>query len=1335
MLETNDLAAIMLDTLCKSFLLFVLVLLLIFAMRRFSSKASNVHAEHRVWLFLILAMLALPVVAISAPNLQIPVALLPANEAPSPSGDQQNLQLEVSDDRTGSDHVADTSTTEIETPFNTTPAPNPSLLSNDQANSERPDFAATRTSVLIPEPLATQSKVDPLKTAFTSALVLWLAGTTILGLRFLFGLVAVRRILCRSSEVSLPRSLRRMTPGSTSVLQNKLVESPVVTGWLKHQVILPICWSSWSHEKLEAVLAHEFAHVKRRDGLASLVSELNLILNWVNPAAWIAKAQLSKLAELACDQAAVISTGSRKEYARHLLEIAALSQSGQPQPGIPMASGREIGHRIDRILDSAIPLARKVSRLFLIALLLIGTPSLLVVAAIQPTRQVAEDKDSFQLDMTDHQWYRTENGKSYLRFRLAVLNPDGSFAKDAKVKARSRDPFTVTAKENYFLLEYEIKMGYQPGLRALATSADGKLIGHIWNGSDQMTSDAKNGLTLKLAPSRTVTVNVTDNGQPVADAKVGADWVTGFELFATTDETGIANLQFPMGTKLDRLAARTRDGRIGGYMFSRKPVRDPLADHHEIQLHKCRSQVIRFVDQNNRPVPNIDFELNIADKENYNFIPLFEKGKLSTDENGEAVADWFPDWEHIHAYVDDLSDKSWSKVEDEKIEDGVLIVRLEQNEKLKRVKITGKVNMPEGLQHCFLVRLGSFEHPEESRSDIVDIRTDQAGNFTAEVMPGATYCAHVNDFEWISDYWTGILIEPDSNKTRAVELNISKGERVEIIATAGPDKTPMSNLTLSLRQSHHFHWLEDGEKQYGSMGPQWWATTDENGRAFTIARTGELEIRANESDWRPEKEINVNKGQKTMITFHRKSPGKRTVSGQVLSPEGQLVQLDGLEVKLYPMDGESRDETSAIASADGRFSAQISAATIGAIVKTPDAHFFGKLISDAPEDGLKIKLESTATFDGQLTDSNGKPLEGKWVRLKPYFENPKLKKNSPYAYSGEALEPLEATTDTKGKFSIVGVPYGMKLTLRRQSIGNPDSERGIRLGSRYLTRGENRPPEIIRTTSPGSPTPVASAKEILADKIADCRAIGIRLLVIIENDEEPVREFVRSNFTDTEKTHDLLGYVILRVGAKNAKTVPARKALFESMNWTVPEKGKILVVAIDGDGSEIDRTEVDTNSGSATEVATTFVSKNIGPKKDALKKYNDALSEAKRTGKKVWIRLSQTRCAPCFHFSRWVEQNRSELEQGFVFVKIDDLLDANATEVIKKLLGDKHFGIPYCQILDADGNLVIDSEGPLGNIGHPSSFEGINHLKKMLKSHRGFNADQVDSLAQDVRNH
>jgi hypothetical protein len=44
----------------------------------------------------------------------------------------------------------------------------------------------------------------------------------------------------------------------------------------------------------------------------------------------------------------------------------------------------------------------------------------------------------------------------------------------------------------------------------------------------------------------------------------------------------------------------------------------------------------------------------------------------------------------------------------------------------------------------------------------------------------------------------------------------------------------------------------------------------------------------------------------------------------------------------------------------------------------------------------------------------------------------------------------------------------------------------------------------------------------------------------------------------------------------------------------------------------------------------------------------------------------------------------------------------------------EHFGVPFHAIFDARGQLLIDSESPVGNIGHPSSFEGRRHLTKML---------------------
>ena len=70
-----------------------------------------------------------------------------------------------------------------------------------------------------------------------------------------------------------------------------------------------------------------------------------------------------------------------------------------------------------------------------------------------------------------------------------------------------------------------------------------------------------------------------------------------------------------------QLSAWTDDFKVGGFVFHRDPPRDPQADKYEIKLDKCRDQLIRFTDTDNKPVPNFDFDLIIGTGEpNYQFI-------------------------------------------------------------------------------------------------------------------------------------------------------------------------------------------------------------------------------------------------------------------------------------------------------------------------------------------------------------------------------------------------------------------------------------------------------------------------------------------------------------------------------------------------------------------------------------------------------------------------------------------------------------------------------------------------------------------------------------------
>ncbi len=113
-------------------------------------------------------------------------------------------------------------------------------------------------------------------------------------------------------------------------------------------------------------------------------------------------------------------------------------------------------------------------------------------------------------------------------------------------------------------------------------------------------------------------------------------------------------------------------------------------------------------------------------------------------------------------------------------------------------------------------------------------------------------------------------------------------------------------------------------------------------------------------------------------------------------------------------------------------------------------------------------------------------------------------------------------------------------------------------------------------------------------------------------------------------------------------------------------------------------------------------------------------------------RISQTRCAPCFALARWFDDHREILEKDYVFLKIDDVRDLNGIRLAGKLLGDFHLRIPFHFILDADGNQLINSVGPIGNIGDPQgSFEGTQHMLHMIRSTRKRITDEDLQVLRD----
>jgi len=186
-----------------------------------------------------------------------------------------------------------------------------------------------------------------------AALTFYGAGALALLFRLLLGWGSTLRIARTSVPADLPAGIRQnLHPRRIRVYESARAVAPLTLGILYPRIILPAAWQEWPAEKLSAVLAHESAHVRRRDPLVGMLARLNRCIFWFHPLAWWLERKLAATAELACDDAAVRAIGETRRYAEILLDMAeAVRRSGGrfAWQGIGVHGGL-LGQRIDRIL-------------------------------------------------------------------------------------------------------------------------------------------------------------------------------------------------------------------------------------------------------------------------------------------------------------------------------------------------------------------------------------------------------------------------------------------------------------------------------------------------------------------------------------------------------------------------------------------------------------------------------------------------------------------------------------------------------------------------------------------------------------------------------------------------------------------------------------------------------------------------------------------------------------------------------------------------------------------------------------------------------------------------
>ncbi|MEO8659103.1 MAG: GWxTD domain-containing protein [Bryobacteraceae bacterium] len=185
---------------------------------------------------------------------------------------------------------------------------------------------------------------------------MWAAGVAVLSVRLAGGWMLTGRLIKSARPAGAPwqamaqRAAQRLGfDGILRILASPRIEVPLVAGYVRPVVLFPA--AALAHlpvEQIEAILAHEVAHILRRDPLVNLLQSIVETVLFYHPAVWWLSHRIRAERENCCDDLAAACSPAPGIYASALL---ALEESRSPNEAFALSiRGSDLRARIARLL-------------------------------------------------------------------------------------------------------------------------------------------------------------------------------------------------------------------------------------------------------------------------------------------------------------------------------------------------------------------------------------------------------------------------------------------------------------------------------------------------------------------------------------------------------------------------------------------------------------------------------------------------------------------------------------------------------------------------------------------------------------------------------------------------------------------------------------------------------------------------------------------------------------------------------------------------------------------------------------------------------------------------